>query len=62
MTQFIATCRGQLSIRYDLGPKYTVTTACASGSDAVGTAMHVLKRGDADVAIAGVLRSCCSVS
>ncbi len=45
---------GQVSIHYGIrGPNITVTTACAAGSDAVGTAMHVLKRGDADVAIAG---------
>ncbi|OPY57406.1 MAG: 3-oxoacyl-(acyl-carrier-protein) synthase 2 [Pelotomaculum sp. PtaU1.Bin035] len=45
---------GQISIRYGFrGPNLTITTACASGADAVGTAMHMLKRGEADVVIAG---------
>lgn len=45
---------GQVAIRYGLkGPNLTVTTACASGSDAVGNAMHMLKRGESDVVIAG---------
>lgn len=45
---------GQVAIRYGIkGPNLTVTTACASGSDAVGNAMHMLKRGEADVVIAG---------
>ena len=55
VTKFITNlAAGQVSMRYGIrGPNITVTTACASGSDAVGTAMHVLKRGEADVAIAG---------
>lgn len=45
---------GQISIRYGIkGPVLTTTTACASGADAVGTAMRLLKAGDADVAITG---------
>jgi len=45
---------GQVAIRYGIkGPNLTVTTACASGADAVGAAMHMLKRGEADVVIAG---------
>jgi 3-oxoacyl-[acyl-carrier-protein] synthase II len=53
--KFIANlAAGQVSIRYRIrGPNITVTTACAAGSDAVGTAMHVLQRGDADLVIAG---------
>jgi len=44
----------QIAMRYDLhGPSLTVTTACASSLDAIGTAAHMIERGDADVAITG---------
>lgn len=44
----------QVAMRYGLhGPSLTVTTACASSLDAIGTAARLLERGDADVAIAG---------
>ncbi|MBT3533628.1 MAG: beta-ketoacyl-[acyl-carrier-protein] synthase family protein [Rhodospirillaceae bacterium] len=44
----------QVAMRYGLhGPSLTVTTACASSLDAIGTAARIIERGDADVAIAG---------
>lgn len=44
----------QLCMRYDLhGPSLTVTTACASSIDAIGTAARMIASGQADVAIAG---------
>ncbi len=45
---------GQVSIR--LGAKaanYCTTSACASGSDAIGNAIEIIKRGDAQVMFAG---------
>ncbi len=45
---------GQVSIRYGArGPNYNTISACASGSDAIGTAMEVIVRGDAVAMIAG---------
>jgi 3-oxoacyl-[acyl-carrier-protein] synthase II len=35
------------------GPNFAITSACATGSHAIGEAFWVLKRGDADVMIAG---------
>lgn len=35
------------------GPNFCPTSACSSGSDAVGTAYEIVKRGDADVMLGG---------
>jgi 3-oxoacyl-[acyl-carrier-protein] synthase II len=44
----------QIAMRYGLhGPSLTVTTACASSLDAIGTAARLIERGEADVAITG---------
>jgi 3-oxoacyl-[acyl-carrier-protein] synthase II len=44
----------QIAMRYRLhGPSLTVTTACASSLDAIGTAARLIEGGHADVAIAG---------
>ena len=44
----------QICMRYDLhGPSMTVTTACASSLDALGTAAMYLESGLADVALVG---------
>ena len=45
---------GKLAIDYDLqGPNHAVVSACASGTSACGEAFELLRRGDADVMIAG---------
>lgn len=35
------------------GPNYCITSACASGSDAIGDSYEIIKRGDAEAMIAG---------
>jgi len=45
---------GHLAMRYDAqGPNICVTTACASGNHALGEAMHIIQRDEADVIVAG---------
>lgn len=43
-----------ISIAHDLrGPSNTITTSSAAGAQAIGEAMHVIERGDADLMLAG---------
>lgn len=45
---------GTIAIRYGLeGPNFVVTTACAGGNHAIVQAMEILRRGEADVMLAG---------
>ncbi|HUG37764.1 MAG TPA: beta-ketoacyl-ACP synthase II [Candidatus Limnocylindrales bacterium] len=45
---------GLLSMRFGArGPNSSVVTACATGNHAIGDAMKIIQRGDADVMIAG---------
>jgi nodulation protein E len=43
------------------GPTYAVATACASGTHAIGQAFHMLRSGQAPVAIAGGSDACVTV-
>ncbi len=44
----------QISIALGVkGPNFCTTSACSSGSDAIGVAYELIKRGDADVMVAG---------
>ncbi len=45
---------GQIAIRFGIrGPNMAIVTACASGTNAIGEAAEVIKRGTSDVIIAG---------
>src|ERR671915_935042 len=50
---------GQLAISLGLkGPNYAPVSACATGSHAVGEGAEIIRRGDADVILAGGTESC----
>ncbi|MCK9594179.1 MAG: beta-ketoacyl-ACP synthase II [Candidatus Omnitrophica bacterium] len=50
---------GHIAIKYGFnGPNLAVTTACASGSHAIGNAVRIIQRGDADIMISGGTESC----
>jgi 3-oxoacyl-[acyl-carrier-protein] synthase II len=45
---------GALSMRHGLqGPSYAVSSACASGAHAIGSAMRMLQNGEADAVVTG---------
>ena len=47
-------CSGLVAIAYGArGPNFGVVSACATGTHAIGEAAHAIRRGDADIMIAG---------
>ena len=45
---------GNVAIQFDLrGPNFGLVSACASGAHAIGEAAEIIRRGDADVMVAG---------
>ena len=50
---------GAVSIRHGFqGPGRAPATACAAGADAIGDAYNLIRRGDADVMVAGGTEAC----
>jgi 3-oxoacyl-[acyl-carrier-protein] synthase II len=50
---------GQIAIELGIrGPNYAPVSACATGSHAIGEAAELIKRGDADVVVAGGSEAC----
>jgi 3-oxoacyl-[acyl-carrier-protein] synthase II len=55
----VDTPSGQIAISLGIkGLNYAIVSACATGSHAIGEAAEVIKRGDADVMIAGGTEAC----
>jgi 3-oxoacyl-[acyl-carrier-protein] synthase II len=54
---------GQISITYGArGPNHCISSACATGADALGDAFETIRRGDAVAVIAGGTESCMAPS
>ena len=50
----VDTASGQIAIQLGLrGPNYAPVSACATGATAIGEASEMIRRGDADVVLAG---------
>ncbi|MFN2468207.1 MAG: beta-ketoacyl-ACP synthase II [Gaiellaceae bacterium] len=55
----VDTASGQLAISLGFrGPNYAPVSACATGSDAVGQAAGIIRRGEADAVLAGGTEAC----
>lgn len=55
----VDTASGQVAIAHGLkGPNFSVISACATGANAIGEAAEVIRRGAADVMLAGGSEAC----
>jgi 3-oxoacyl-[acyl-carrier-protein] synthase II len=55
----VDTASGQIAIQLGLrGPNYAAVSACATGSTAIGESAEIIRRGAADVMLAGGTESC----
>ncbi len=55
----VDTASGQIAIQLGVrGPNYAPVSACATGATAVGEAAELIRRGDADMVLAGGTESC----
>jgi 3-oxoacyl-[acyl-carrier-protein] synthase II len=54
----IDTSSSYISLKHNLrGPNFNITTACATGNNAIGEATEIIRRGQADVMLAGATES-----
>ncbi len=50
---------GQVAIQFGMiGPNFAVVSACASGGHALGESSEIIRRGDADIMVAGGTEAC----
>ena len=50
---------GQVAIQFGMtGPNFAVVSACATGGHAVGESSEIIRRGDADIMVAGGTEAC----
>ena len=50
---------GQIAIQFGMtGPNFTTVSACATGGHALGESSEIIRRGDADVMVAGGVEAC----
>lgn len=55
----VSSATGSTALRYGLrGPGFSIASACASSAHAIGEAAWIIRRGDADVMLAGGAEAC----
>jgi 3-oxoacyl-[acyl-carrier-protein] synthase II len=60
-SEIINIASGYISMQFNLkGPNSAVVTACSTGNHALGDAMNIIRRGDADIMVCGGSEACVS--